>query len=174
MILRRKYVKIAFESLQRLMVHRAYPQREVMNPFRQHFDRFKARDWLTLAIHCVTRIWMSTKKMCIAQFESSAKNVHFCTWIWIAKVKLSYNNYFLFFLGIVAVMESQAFRRQLSFKDALLNKYSLEEDDEELCFIHISGSPKHKGKRSLGFNKKGLMLAITGFFRGLLFRCQNF
>ena len=64
-------------------------------------------------------------------------------------------------------MESQAFRRQLSFKDALLNKYSLEEDDEELCFIHISGSPKHKGKRSLGFNKNILMLAITGFFPDL-------
>jgi len=51
-------------------------------------------------------------------------------------------------------MDSEAFKRQLSFKDALLNKYSLEEDDEELCFIHISGSPKHKGKQSLGFNKK--------------------
>ena len=62
-------------------------------------------------------------------------------------VKLSSNNYFLLFLGIVVIMDSQAFKRQLSFKDALLNKYSLEEDDEELCFIHISGSPKHKGKR---------------------------
>ena len=147
------------------MVHRAYPQREVMNPFRQHFDRFKARDWLTFAVHCVTRIWMSTKKMCKAGFESSAKNVHFCTWM----VKLSSNNYFLLFLGIVVIMDSQAFKRQLSFKDALLNKYSLEEDDEELCFIHISGSPKHKGKRSLGFNKKSLMWATTGFFPDLLY-----
>lgn len=147
------------------MVHRAYPQREVMNPFRQHFDRFKARDWLTFAVHCVTRIWMNTKKMCKAGFESSAKNVHFCTWM----VKLSSNNYFLLFLGIVVIMDSQAFKRQLSFKDALLNKYSLEEDDEELCFIHISGSPKHKGKRSLGFNKKSLMWAITGFFPDLLY-----
>ena len=131
------------------MVHPAYPQREVMNPFRQHSDRFKARDWLTFAVHCVTRLWMSTKKMCKARFESSAKNVHvhFYTWIWIAKVKLLYNNYFLLFPGIVVIMDSQAFKRQLSFKDALLNKYSLDEDDEELCFIHISGSPKHKGKR---------------------------
>lgn len=84
-------------------------------------------------------------------------------------VKLSSNNYFLLFLGIVVIMDSQAFKRQLSFKDALLNKYSLEEDDEELCFIHINGSPKHKGKRSLGFNKKSLMWAITGFFPDLLY-----
>lgn len=53
-------------------------------------------------------------------------------------------------------MDSQGLKRQLSFKDALLNKYSLEEDDEELCFIHISGSPKHKGKRSSEFNKEML------------------
>ena len=36
---------------------------------------------------------------------------------------------------------------RLSFKDALLSKYSFddEESDEDLCFIHFTGSPKHKG-----------------------------
>ena len=71
-------------------------------------------------------------------------------------------------------MDSEAFKRQLSFKDALLNKYSLEEDDEELCFIHISGSPKHKGKRSLEFNKKRLLRAISGFFPDLLYGAKIF
>lgn len=48
------------------------------------------------------------------------------------------------------MVDSQAEMRRLSFKDALLNKYSLDDqsDDEELCFIHIGGSPKHKGGRN--------------------------
>ena len=89
-------------------------------------------------------------------------------------VKLSSNNYFLLFLGIVVIMDSQAFKRQLSFKDALLNKYSLDDDDEELCFIHISGSPKHKGKRSLGFNKKNSYVGNYWLLSRLIIRCQNF
>lgn len=45
------------------------------------------------------------------------------------------------------MVDSQAEKRRLSFKDALLNKYSDDpESDEELCFIHIGGSPKQKGE----------------------------
>lgn len=46
------------------------------------------------------------------------------------------------------MVDSESEKKRLSFKDALINKYSLDED-EELCFIqtiHISGSPKHKGE----------------------------
>lgn len=42
--------------------------------------------------------------------------------------------------------DSLAEKRRLSFKDALLNKYSEDQSDEELCFIHITGSPKQKGE----------------------------
>ena len=42
--------------------------------------------------------------------------------------------------------DSQAEKRRLSFKEALLNKYSEDQSDEELCFIHITGSPKQKGE----------------------------
>ena len=47
----------------------------------------------------------------------------------------------------VTMVDLQAKKGRLSFKDALLSKYSFddEEGDEELCFIHIMGSPKHKG-----------------------------
>lgn len=54
---------------------------------------------------------------------------------------------FSLFFSVVMV-DSEAEKKRLSFKDALINKYSLDED-EELCFIqtiHISGSPKHKGE----------------------------
>ena len=45
------------------------------------------------------------------------------------------------------MVDLQAKKGSLSFKDALLSKYSFddEESDEELCFIHFTGSPKHKG-----------------------------
>ncbi|XP_078380713.1 tubulin-specific chaperone cofactor E-like protein [Oculina patagonica] len=44
------------------------------------------------------------------------------------------------------MMESQAKKGRISFKDALVSKYSFDDDenDENLCFIHIGGSPKHK------------------------------
>jgi len=50
----------------------------------------------------------------------------------------------------VVMVDSEAGKKRLSFKDALLNKYSVDED-EDLCFIdklHISGSPNAKGKLS--------------------------
>lgn len=45
------------------------------------------------------------------------------------------------------MVDSEAKKGRLSFKDALLSKYSFddEESDEDLCFIHFTGSPKHKG-----------------------------
>lgn len=46
------------------------------------------------------------------------------------------------------MVDAEAEKKRLSFKDALINKYSLDED-EELCFIqtiHISRSPEHKGE----------------------------
>ena len=47
----------------------------------------------------------------------------------------------------VTMEDSQAEKRRLSFKDALLNKYSEDQSDEELlCFIHITGSPKQKSE----------------------------
>ena len=50
----------------------------------------------------------------------------------------------------VVMVDLEASKKRLSFKDALLNKYS-EDEDEELCFIqeiHISRSPKYKGEIS--------------------------
>ena len=46
------------------------------------------------------------------------------------------------------MVDSQAKKGRISFKDAMLSKYSFDDDqqsDENLCFIHISGSPKRKG-----------------------------
>lgn len=57
----------------------------------------------------------------------------------------------LFLRFDAAMVDSEADKKRLSFKDALLNKYS-QDEDEELCFIqniHISGSPKHKGEISV-------------------------
>ena len=47
----------------------------------------------------------------------------------------------------VTMVDLQAKKGRLSFKDALLSKYSFddEESDEGLCFIHFTGSPKQKG-----------------------------
>ena len=55
----------------------------------------------------------------------------------------------LFFPSVLflVMVDAEAEKKRLSFKDALINKYSLDED-EELCFIqtiHISRSPEHKG-----------------------------
>jgi len=46
----------------------------------------------------------------------------------------------------VTMVDSEAKKGRLSFKDALLSKYSFddEESDEDLCFIHFTGSPRHK------------------------------
>lgn len=55
--------------------------------------------------------------------------------------------------------DSQAEKRRLSFKDALLNKYSEDQSDEELCFIHITGSPKQKGEL---LDTKNLILKVFG------------
>ena len=51
------------------------------------------------------------------------------------------------------MVDSEAGKKRLSFKDALVNKYS-QDENEELCFIqkiHISGSPKHKGNTVLQY-----------------------
>lgn len=64
------------------------------------------------------------------------------------------------------MVDAEAEKKRLSFKDALINKYSLDED-EELCFIqtiHISRSPEHKGchGQSEHFHKKVLTLDSCG------------
>lgn len=45
------------------------------------------------------------------------------------------------------MVDLQAKKGRLSFKDALISKYSFDDEEsiEELCFIHFTGSPKHKG-----------------------------
>ena len=43
------------------------------------------------------------------------------------------------------MVDLEAKKGRLSFKDALLSKYSFDDEDENLCFIHFTGSPKHKG-----------------------------
>ena len=45
------------------------------------------------------------------------------------------------------MVDLEAKKGRLSFKDALLSKYSFddEESDDDLCFIHFTGSPKQKG-----------------------------
>lgn len=60
--------------------------------------------------------------------------------------------------------DSQAEKRRLSFKDALLNKYSEDQSDEELCFIHITGSPKQKASfgQSEHFHKRIITLDDCG------------
>lgn len=64
------------------------------------------------------------------------------------------------------MVDSEAGKKRLSFKDALVNKYS-QDENEELCFIqkiHISGSPKHKGSfgQSEHFHKRILTLDACG------------
>lgn len=47
----------------------------------------------------------------------------------------------------VTMVDLEAKKGRLSFKDALLSKYSFddEESGDDLCFIHFTGSPKQKG-----------------------------
>jgi len=61
------------------------------------------------------------------------------------------------------MVDLQAKKGRLSFKDALLSKYSFDDDesDEDLCFIHFTGSPKQKGTFKEHVNLK---LKVFNFF----------
>lgn len=85
--------------------------------------------------------------------DSAARNskiVHFSAEIWNSQVRnkiqgFADKNKRCLLAFDVAMEDTEADKRRLSFKDALLNKYSHDEA-EDLCFIQISGSPRHKGK----------------------------